>query len=167
LALHTPPWTPLAPVNTTFPHICKQVAEIRKARSRWQRSRNQDDRAIYNRLKPNLQTALKEARNATFEQFITSVSPDDTSLWKAAKSFKRPQVSIPRSGNGMTVGQRVIPRRLRLSGIIFARYLRRTRPSILMTSWFLLGPCPFHYPLLPRGSVGGDCAPKCAQGARL
>jgi len=38
---------------------------------------------------------LKEARNVTFEQFITSLSPDDTSLRKATKNFKRPQVSIP------------------------------------------------------------------------
>ena len=60
-----------------------------------QRSRNQVDRATYIRLKRNLQTALKKAENATFEQFITSLSPDDTYLWKATKCFKRPQVSIP------------------------------------------------------------------------
>jgi hypothetical protein len=38
---------------------------------------------------------LRDARNATFEKYITSLSPDDTSLWKATKGFKRPQVSIP------------------------------------------------------------------------
>jgi len=65
------------------------------ARSRWERSRKQGDRAIYDDLKRNLQIDLKEARNATFEQFIASLSPDDTSLWKATKSFKRPKVSIP------------------------------------------------------------------------
>ena len=94
MAPHTPPRTPLAPVNTTPLHIRNLVAEKRRARSRWQRSRNQGDRAIYNRLKRNLQTALNEARNATFEQFITSLSGDDTSLWKATKSFKRPQLSV-------------------------------------------------------------------------
>ena len=67
-----PPRMLLAPVNTTPLHIRKLVAEKRRARTRWQRSRNQGDRAIYNRLKRNLQTALKEARNATFEQLITS-----------------------------------------------------------------------------------------------
>jgi hypothetical protein len=57
--------------------------------------RNQGDHAIYNCLKRNLQAALRDARNATFEKCITSLSPDDTSLWKATKGFKRPQVSIP------------------------------------------------------------------------
>ena len=84
----------LAPVHTTPLHIRNLVAEKRRTCSRWQRSRNQGDRAINNSLKRNLQTALKKARNATPEQFITSLSPDDTSLWKATKSFKRPQVSI-------------------------------------------------------------------------
>ena len=79
-ALHSthPPRTPLAPVNTTHLHIRNLLAEKRRARSRWQRSRKKGDRAIYNRLKRNLQTALKEARNTNFEQFITSLSPDDT-----------------------------------------------------------------------------------------
>jgi hypothetical protein len=38
---------------------------------------------------------LRDVRNATFEKYITSLSPDDTSLWKATKGCKRPQVSIP------------------------------------------------------------------------
>jgi len=63
------------------------------------------DRAIYNRLKRNLQTALKDARNDTFEQFITSFSPDDTSLWKATKSFERPQVSITDPEIGWQLGK--------------------------------------------------------------
>jgi hypothetical protein len=38
---------------------------------------------------------LRDARNTTFEKYITSLSPDNTSLWKATKGFKRPRVSIP------------------------------------------------------------------------
>jgi hypothetical protein len=38
---------------------------------------------------------LRDARNATFETYITSLSLDNTSLRKATKGFKRPQVSIP------------------------------------------------------------------------
>ena len=52
-----PPRTPPAPGNTTPLHIRNLVTEKRRARSRWQRSRNQGDRAIYNRLKRNLQAA--------------------------------------------------------------------------------------------------------------
>jgi len=91
---HTPSDASGAVKYHTFPHP-QTRCEKRRARGRWQPSRNKCDRDTYNRLKRNLQTAMKEARNATFEQFITSISPDDTSLWKATKSFKRPQVSIP------------------------------------------------------------------------
>jgi hypothetical protein len=130
----TPPWAPPAPVNATPLHICNLVTEKSKARSQWQRSRNQGDRIIYNRLKRNLQAALRDARNDTFEKYITSLSLDDTSLWKATKGFKRRQVSIPRSGHQMVAGQRVTSRILRLLEIIFTRCLRRTRLSILTTS---------------------------------
>jgi arginase family enzyme len=75
-----PPRVPPAPVNTIPLHIRNLVTDKRRARSRWQRSRNQGDRAIYNRLKRNLQAALRDARNATVEKYITSLSPDDTSL---------------------------------------------------------------------------------------
>jgi hypothetical protein len=61
-------------------HIRNLVADKRRARSRWQRSQNQGDRAIYNRLKRNLQAALKDVQNATFKKYIASLSPDDTSL---------------------------------------------------------------------------------------
>jgi len=97
-----PSRTPPAPVNATPLQIRNLVTDKRRARSRWQRSRNQGDRATYNHLKRNLQAALRDARNATFTNYITSLSPDDTSLWKATKDFKRPQDSIPpvRTSNG-------------------------------------------------------------------
>jgi len=97
-----PPRTPPGPVNATPLHIRNLVTDKRRARSRWQRSRNQGDRAIYKRLKRNLQATLRDAWNSTFSNYITSLSPDDTSLWKVTKGFKRPQVSIPpvRTSNG-------------------------------------------------------------------
>jgi len=67
----------------------------RRSRGRWQRSRDQGDRIIYNRLKTKLQTALRNANNATFEHNLTSLSPSDNTLWKATKRLKRPQTSIP------------------------------------------------------------------------
>jgi len=97
-----PPRTPPEPVHATPLHIRNLVTGKRRDRSRWQRSRNHGDRAIYNRLKRNLQAALRDARNATFTNYITSLSPDYTSLWKATKRFKRLEVSIPpvRTSNG-------------------------------------------------------------------
>jgi hypothetical protein len=63
-----PPRAPPAPVNAIPLHIRNLVADKRRARSRWQRSRNQGYRAIYNRLKWNLQAVLSDARNANFEK---------------------------------------------------------------------------------------------------
>jgi len=56
---------------------------------------NQGNRLIYNRLKRKLQTALRNAKNATFEHYLTSLSPSDNTLWNATKRLKRPQISIP------------------------------------------------------------------------
>jgi len=132
-----------------------------------QRSRNQGDRATYNRLKRNLQTALKKAQNATFEQFITPLSPDDTSLWKATKSFKRPQVSIPpiRKSDGSWAKSDTE------KATAFGDHLRQvfmphssSHPHAIVVSASLDVPCPMSLPITPftpRGSIDGDCEPKC------
>jgi hypothetical protein len=70
------------------------VAEKRRARNMWQRSRNNDDRISYNRLKRRLHNTLANARNTTFEQYITSLNNEDYTIWKATKKLKRPQISI-------------------------------------------------------------------------
>jgi hypothetical protein len=60
-------------------HIRELVTEKRRARSRWQRSRN-DDRPIYNRLRQKLHNALTNAKNKTFEYYIASLSKDDHTI---------------------------------------------------------------------------------------
>jgi hypothetical protein len=76
-------------------HIRGLVAEKRRASSRWQMSRNNEDRINYNRLKRRLYNTLANTRNVTFEQYVTSLSKDDHTIWKATKIFKRHQLSIP------------------------------------------------------------------------
>ena len=90
-----PPFAKTKPVNSTPLHIRELIAEKLRSRGRWQRSRNQGDRLIYNRLKRKLQTALRNVNNSTFEHYLTSLVPSDNTLWKATKRLKRPQVSIP------------------------------------------------------------------------
>jgi len=68
------------PVNNIPLHIRELLAEKRRSRRRWQWSRYQGDRIIYNRLKRKLQTALRHANNATFEHYPTSLSPSDNTL---------------------------------------------------------------------------------------
>jgi hypothetical protein len=52
-------------------HIRELVAEKRRARSRWQRSRNSEDRINYNRLKRRLHNTMANTRNLTFEQYTS------------------------------------------------------------------------------------------------
>jgi hypothetical protein len=75
--------------------IRELVTRKRQARSRWQRSRNTDDRLTYYRLRRKLHTALTNLRNNTFERYITPLSKEDNTIWKAKKKFKRPQTIIP------------------------------------------------------------------------
>ena len=90
-----PPRTRTKPVDNTPLYIRKLIAEKRQSHSRWQRSKNQGNRIIYNQLKRKLQTALRNSNNATFEHYLTSFSPSENTLWKATKRIKRPQISIP------------------------------------------------------------------------
>jgi hypothetical protein len=47
------------------------------------------------KLTHGLRHALIESRNASFQHHITCLTPDDHSMWKATKKFKRPTVAIP------------------------------------------------------------------------
>ena len=92
----TPPATPgNGPTNNTSLHIRALVTEKRRARSRWQRSLNPLDKREYNRLTRHLKTSLQDIRNVTFETYISSLSKEDHSIWKATKQFKRPIPHVP------------------------------------------------------------------------
>jgi hypothetical protein len=72
-------------------HIRELVTEKRRARSRWQTSRNNDYRLIYSRLSRKLHNALKNEKNETLEHYTVSLSKDDHTIWKATKSSKDPK----------------------------------------------------------------------------
>ena len=96
-AWHSTPTPParMDPTTNTPLHIRELIAAKRRSRSRWQRSRNQGDRITYNRLRRQLQTALRNVNNITFEHYLTTLTPSDNTLWKATQRLKRPQTSIP------------------------------------------------------------------------
>ena len=103
--------TPLDTTKHTYNiplHIRELVAEKRRARNRWQRSRNNDDRINYNRLKRRLHNTLANERNMTFEQYITSLNKDDHTIWKATRTFKLHQKSIPPIRNLTEAGPKMI-----------------------------------------------------------
>jgi hypothetical protein len=60
----TPPETPgKDPVSFTPSHIRELVAEKRRGRNRWKRSRNPIDKREYNQLTRHLKAALQDTRN--------------------------------------------------------------------------------------------------------
>jgi hypothetical protein len=83
------------PISFTPLHIRELVTEERRARNRWQRSRNPIDKREYNQLTRQLKAALQDTRNATFETYINSLSKEDHTIWKATKQFKRPITHVP------------------------------------------------------------------------
>jgi hypothetical protein len=78
-------------IDNIPPLIRELVTEKRRARSRWQRSRNNDDRLIYSRLSRKLHNALTNAKHKTFEHYTASLSKNDHTIWKATKSSKDPK----------------------------------------------------------------------------
>jgi hypothetical protein len=83
-------------LNPNVPlQIREMVVEKRQARRKWQISRNILDKPHLNRLTHKLRAALNESRNASFQQYISRLTPDDRSIWKATKKFKRPTAAIP------------------------------------------------------------------------
>lgn len=75
--------------------VMELVREKRKARARWQRSRNIEDRRKFNQLNNTLRNKLKENRNETFQTYLNSLSVHDNSLWRATKGIKQPARHIP------------------------------------------------------------------------
>jgi hypothetical protein len=78
-------------------HIRELVAEKSRTRRRWQRTRNPLDKIYLNRLTHQLRTPIQSARNDTFRDYITNLSHEDQSLWKATKKIKRPTIGTPPS----------------------------------------------------------------------
>lgn len=92
----TPSATSTHPADTNIPrHIRHLVTEKRKARKKWQQTKQRQNKTLYNRLTHQLHTELMKVRNDTFQYYITNLSPIDHTIWKATKKFNRPTASIP------------------------------------------------------------------------
>jgi hypothetical protein len=92
----TPPRQNITPDKHNIPLQIKQlIAEKRRARSRWQRSRNPNDKTILNRLTHRLTNTLKENRNVTFQYYISTLSKYDHTIWKATEKINRPILPVP------------------------------------------------------------------------
>jgi hypothetical protein len=91
----TPPsHTPQTPNNIPF-EIKKLVIEKRKARKRWHRSHSPMDKTLFNQLTNKLKKKLKEAQNASFHAYVSSLNKYDNSVWKPIKTSSKPPHENP------------------------------------------------------------------------
>lgn len=81
------------------PIIIKQkIAEKRKLRQRWQNTRMEADKKMYNKAAKDLKKLLLALKNQYFQEYLEGLSPTETtdySLWKATRRIKRPRQHIP------------------------------------------------------------------------
>jgi len=135
VALHTAPPPPRArtkPVDNTPLYIRELIAEKRRSPGRWQRSRNQGDRLIYNRLKRKLQTALRKANSATFEHYLTSLSLRVlTPYGRLQRGLNDPKYRYNQFEKQIGVGPKVMTKKLRTLRITSNRCSHTTISQIL------------------------------------
>jgi hypothetical protein len=74
--------------NTNIPaHIVLLLADKRRARTQWHRSKYPSDKATFNYLKNKLNKAILKLKNENYQNYIQNLSNKDLSLWKATKKL--------------------------------------------------------------------------------
>jgi hypothetical protein len=68
--------------------IKKLIAEKRRERARWHRSQAPTDKTTYNHISNRLECKIKEARDRSFTDYITSLNRYDNTIWKPIKYLK-------------------------------------------------------------------------------
>jgi hypothetical protein len=71
------------------------VATKRRARAKWQKTHAPDDRRLYNSSSNKLKTALRNLRNDSFKNYVSTLRCDDYSIWKPIKARAKPQAPLP------------------------------------------------------------------------
>ncbi|GIY24087.1 putative RNA-directed DNA polymerase from transposon X-element [Caerostris darwini] len=60
-----------------------------RLRKTWQTTRHPADKATYINYNKNLQQDIKIERNTNWNNFLTTLSPQDNSLWKITKNIRK------------------------------------------------------------------------------
>jgi hypothetical protein len=76
-------------------HIRQLVRERNRSRRYWQRLGNPSDKRELNRLDRELKAQMAELRNDQWTNKIATLSTDDNSIWKMAKSLRSTKETIP------------------------------------------------------------------------
>lgn len=78
--------------------ILNAIKVKRRARRRWQETRDPADKTVLNRITQNLKRRILEIKNKSYEKYVENLSAKkerNYSLWKATKSLKKPIVPVP------------------------------------------------------------------------
>ncbi|KAL4108080.1 hypothetical protein QTP88_018335 [Uroleucon formosanum] len=72
-------------------HVRELITQKRRARARWQRSKLPSDKSTYNKLTSSLKRTiyrrvLQQLRNESYNNWISSLTTKDNSLWKATRN---------------------------------------------------------------------------------
>jgi len=97
---------------------------------------------------------LQDTRNATFETYITSLSKEDHSIWKATKQFKRPILHVPpilqEDGNwGQTDKDKATAFATYLSNVFSLPQTDYNNNTENVVKTFLDSACPMTLPITP------------------
>ena len=86
-------------VGINYPAEIKQlVGEKRKARRRWQQTRDPKDKTVQNRRTTNLKREIQKWKEESVQYYLVNLTNEketEFSLWKATKKLKRPLSQIP------------------------------------------------------------------------
>ena len=102
--------------------IKKLIAEKRRARARWHRSQAPIDKTTYNHISNRLKCKIKEERERSFSEYVTSLNRYDNTIWKPIKHLKKPKTQIHPVRNEMAP-QTLWARSDEEKAAMFAEYL--------------------------------------------
>jgi hypothetical protein len=81
--------------NSLLTNICILIAEKRRSQVIYQCIRLPSHKKIYNKLANTLKKVLSKVENRSFENFLTNLSTNNGSLWKAAELSLHYKVTTP------------------------------------------------------------------------
>jgi len=81
--------------NSLLTNIRTLISEKRRARALYQRTRLPSHKKIYNKLGNHLKKVLTKIKNLSYENFLTKLSANNGSLWKASKQALHFKITTP------------------------------------------------------------------------
>lgn len=79
-------------INVNYPKSIKEkIAEKRKLRQQWRRTRSEEDKRNFNKSIRDLKKLIFNMKNHSIQEYLQSLSPTETtdySLWRATKKLK-------------------------------------------------------------------------------